>query len=53
MKTAIIDLPTPFASLAEWERFAEEMRGMAATHEGAAEALAEAERTIAEKRKAG
>jgi len=47
--TMLIDPPSPFATLAEWEAFAQEMRALDAPE--AREALAEAEKVIAEKKR--
>ena len=50
MKVALIDPPSPFASLEAWETFAAEMEKIKDTHEGAAEHLAEAKEVIAQKK---
>lgn len=50
MKVVLIDPPSPFAPLAEWETFAAEMEKIKDTHAGAAEHLAEAQEVIAQKK---
>ena len=49
--SALIDPPSPFDPLEEWERFAAEIRELAKSDEDAARELRNAERHIAELKK--